>query len=362
MSVLDLARPDLRRLRPYTAGAYEADYIRLNANESPWRLPSDRTERGLNVYPPPRPTALQRSIADYYALPEQQLLVTRGSSEAIDVLIRGFCRAGQDGILVCPPTFDMYRLYAGIQAAAVVEVPLVAGRNFALDVDGVLAAAGPGTKLVFVCTPNNPTGCSVPKADVENLCAALEGRALVVIDEAYHEFSSQGHMLDLRERFEHVVLLRTMSKFVALAGARCGALIAAPEVIEFLGNVLPPYTFPTPSIELVLAALEADSLRVAQERIGVIKDERRRLTESLLAAPDVLHVYPSDANFVLAKLRDRDRFAAAARSAGILVRVFDGQAGLEDCVRVTVGRPEHNDRLLDAVCNGSAATHGGGTG
>ena len=116
-SVLDLARPELRRLRPYTAGAYEPDCIRLNANESPWRLPGDKSERGLNIYPPPRPFDLRAALARYYAASEEELLVTRGSSEAIDVLIRGFCRAGTDGILICPPTFDMYRLYAGIQGA-----------------------------------------------------------------------------------------------------------------------------------------------------------------------------------------------------------------------------------------------------
>jgi histidinol-phosphate aminotransferase len=360
VSVLNLARPDLRQLRPYTAGAYEPGCIRLNANESPWRLPSDRTERGLNVYPPPRPTELRRTIAEHYGVDDEQVLVTRGSSEAIDVLIRGFCSANRDGIVVCPPTFDMYRLYAGIQAARVVEAPLSADRDFALDLEGVLAAVEPSTKIVFVCTPNNPTGCSVPKAELEALCSALAGRVLVVIDEAYHEFSSQGSMLALREAFDHVVLLRTMSKFVALAGARCGAVIAAPEVIEFLGNVLPPYTFPTPSIEAVQAALTSDSLRVATERIALIKGERRRLSEALRSMPEVLHVYPSDANFVLAKLRDRDRFAQAARGAGILVRVFDGQRGLEDCVRITVGRPEDNDRLLEAVSRPAAAAGGAG--
>jgi histidinol-phosphate aminotransferase len=201
---------------------------------------------------------------------------------------------------------------------------------------------------LFICTPNNPTGCSVPRADVEKLCAELEGRMLVVIDEAYHEFAG-GHFLDLRQRYEHVVLLRTLSKYVALAGARCGAVIAAPELIEFLGNVLPPYTFPTPSIELVVEALSADSLRVAEERIGLLKRERRRLAEALRVLPDVLKVYPSDANFVLIQTRDAGRFTDAARRAGILVRIFAAEPALVNCVRITVGRPEDNDRLLQAV-------------
>lgn len=347
-SVLDLARPELRKLRPYTPGAYEPGLIRLNANESPWRLPGDMTERGLNIYPPPRPTVLRDALARHYGARACELLVTRGSSEAIDVLIRGFCRAGRDQIVICPPTFDMYRLYAGIQDAAIVSVPLRKQDGFAIDVPGVLAAVGEQTKIVFVCSPNNPTGGSVPRRDVETLCDELAGRALVVIDEAYHEFAGENY-LDLRERCEHVVLLRTLSKYVALAGARCGAVLAAPEVIEFLGNVLPPYTFPTPSIELVVEALSEDSLRVAEERISLLKRERQRLADALRTLPDVLEVYPSDANFVLIETRNAARFTETARQARILVRTFGSDSTLANCVRITVGRPEDNDRLLQAV-------------
>src|SRR5690606_33792986 len=176
--------------------------IRLNANESPWRTPGDPTERGLNIYPPPRPTALRDRLASYYGIEPEQMLVTRGSSEAIDVLIRGFCTAGRDRILICPPTFDMYRLYAGIQGAGVLGVPqrrTAAGRGFALDPDAVIAALDDTVKLVFVCSPNNPTGQSTPLAAVERICEAAAGRALVVIDEAYHEFADDGHFLGLRQ-------------------------------------------------------------------------------------------------------------------------------------------------------------------
>lgn len=349
MSVLDLARPELRVLQPYTPGAYEADFVRLNANESPWRLPGDATARGLNVYPPPRPAELAAALARWWQVDLDQLLVTRGSSEAIDVLIRGFCAAGRDRILICPPTFDMYRLYATIQGADIRQVPLDRTRDFAFDLEAVLDAVDEHTKVVFVCSPNNPTGASVPHTDVERLCAELEGRALVVIDEAYHEFSDTGHFLALRERHEHVVLLRTLSKCVSLAGARCGALLAAPEVIAFLGNVLPPYTFPTPSIELVIDALSPESLQVSMERIALIKRERRRLAEALLYVPDVLKVFPSNANFLLVETRDGLRFAATAHRAGLLIRRFPSEPTLTDCVRVTVGRPQDNDRLLKAL-------------
>ena len=355
MSLLDLARPELRSMRPYTPGAYEPGCVRLNANESPWRTPGDNTERGLNVYPPPRPFQLTERLSEYYGIEQRQILVTRGSSEAIDVLIRGFCGAGRDGILICPPTFDMYRLYAGIQGADVRRVPLLTEQDFALDTAKVLGAVDETTKVIFICSPNNPTGQSVPRDDVETICREVAGRALVVIDEAYHEFADAPHFLDLRNRYEHVVLLRTLSKFVSLAGVRCGLLIGAPELIEFSQNVLPPYTFPTPSIELVMQALSKDSLRVSHERVAVLKRERNRLADALRDLPQILKVYPSDANFILVKTANGGRFRETARRAGVLVRTFDDLL-LTNCVRITVGRPEDNDRLLQAVSGAGAST------
>ena len=233
-SVLDLARPDLVALRPYQPGAWEPGMTRLNANESAWRLPSDPTERGLNVYPPPRPEVLREALADYYGVARQRMLVTRGSSEAIDVLIRGFCRAERDAILITPPTFDMYRLYATIQAARIQTAPLDASNAFAFDADAVLATVDAATRIVFVCSPNNPTGTMAGRAALERLAAGLESRALLVIDAAYQDYAEDQGLDELGARYDHVVVLRTLSKFVALAGARCGALIAAPEAIGFL--------------------------------------------------------------------------------------------------------------------------------
>ena len=348
MSVLDLARAELRAIRPYVPGAYEPGMIRLNANESPWRSLGDTSERGLNVYPPPRPTVLQVKLAEYYGIEQKQILVTRGSSEAIDVLIRGFCAGGKDRILICPPTFDMYRLYASIQNAGIVRVPLLAERDFALDVDGILKAVDASTKIVFICSPNNPTGQSMARADIERICRETAGRALVVLDEAYHEYATGGHYLDLRNRYEHVVLLRTLSKFVSLAGVRCGLSVGAPELIEFAQVVLPPYTFPTPSIELVQQALSQDSMRVSEERVATIKRERERLASALRDVPRVVKVYPSDANFIMVKARNGQEFRETARRAGILVRTFDDPL-LADCVRITIGRPADNDQLLGAV-------------
>ena len=352
-NVLELARSELRELIPYTPGAYEPDCIRLNANESPYRACGDNTVRGLNLYPPPRPWALRTRLAAHYSVPEQEILVTRGSSEAIDVLIRAFCAAGRDEILVCPPTFDMYRLYAGIQGAKVVEIPLRrdadARLDFALDTDAVLEALNERTKLLFICSPNNPTGRSMAVSDVEVICDAARGRSIVVLDEAYLEFSAAPSFRALQEDNDHVVLLRTLSKFVSLAGVRCGALIGTSKLIEFLGSVLPPYTFPTPSIELVLEALSEDSLEVSKERTALLRSERARLAEALRDVPTVTRVWPSDANFLLIETTDRERFIEVARRGGILLRTFGVQKSLERCVRITVGLPEQNDLLLEII-------------
>jgi len=348
-SVLDLARPDLRALRPYEPGAWEPGLTRLNANESPWRLASDPTERGLNVYPPPRPFELRQTLANYYGVAPDRLLVTRGSSEAIDVLIRGFCRAGQDAILTTPPTFDMYRVYATIQAAEIQTVPLIASEAFAFDVDAVLERLDAATRIVFVCTPNNPTGTVAGRENLERLAANLGGRALLVIDAAYQDYADDQGLDALLGKYENLVVLRTLSKFVALAGARCGCLIAVPEVVRFLENVLPPYTFPTPSIEIVSAAFEPESLEVARQRLAEVLSERERLSRRLATLDDVLEVYPSQANFVLIRVRDRDRFIATARRGGVLVRGFSGDPLLADCVRITIGRHQDNRQLLEAL-------------
>lgn len=347
--VLDLARPDLRALQAYVPGAYEADCLRLNTNESPWRGPGDSTERGLNHYPPPRPLELRHRLAGFYGFDDDQLLVTRGSSEAIDVLIRGFCSAGQDQIIICPPTFDMYRLYADIQGAEVIGIPLLRERNFALDEAALLEAISARTKLIFICSPNNPTGRSAAWSSVERVVAAAADQALVVIDEAYREFADGEDFSRLRRQHAHVVLLRTLSKCVALAGVRCGTLIGEPSLVEFLEKVLPPYTFPTPSIELVMRALSDDFLSISEERVQLIRRERRRLAAALADLPQIEQVWPSDANFILVQAKDGPAMLQMARRAGILLRSFTHDPALRNCVRITIGRPQDNDQLLQAL-------------
>ena len=186
--VLQRARPEILALAPYSPARWDPALVRLHANENPWRPDGDTSSTGLNRYPEPQPTALFRRLGSLYGVSPDEVLVGRGSDEGIDLLVRAFCAAGESEVVVCPPTFAMYRFAAEVQGARVVEVPLRPG-DFALDPAAVLAACGPATRLVFLCSPNNPTGNALEPAAVEEVIAGLRDRALVVVDEAYVEFA-----------------------------------------------------------------------------------------------------------------------------------------------------------------------------
>lgn len=348
MSVVNLLRPEIRELKGYQAAAFEPDSVRLNANESHWRMIGDRTERGLNVYPPARPFELRDRLAELYGVRNGSLSVTRGSSEGIDLLIRAFCRAGQDRILICPPTFGMYSVYARIQGASVKEVPLRRDHEFQLDVEAITQALDSGTKLVFICRPNNPTGTDISAADVATVVDSARDRAVVVIDEAYRDFTGQEDCAGLRSN-DHVVLLRTLSKASALAGLRCGAVIADEAVIEAIDKVSPPYNMPTPSVELALAALTPESLDDSRARVAKIVSERGRLEASLSHCKSIERVWPSQANFLMVESPMAESIAKRVREGGILIRRFPGAAGLEDALRITIGDSADNDRLLELI-------------
>jgi histidinol-phosphate aminotransferase len=347
--IVDLVRPEIRRMRPYRSAQFEAGLVRLNANENPWRPAGDTTTAGLNWYPEPRPFALSAALAAHYGVPAEQLLVTRGSSEAIDVVIRAFCRAGQDELVICPPTFGMYETYAQIQGAAIRRVPLLREREYALDVDGILAQWNSATRIVFVCSPNNPTGNSVPLAEIRRLAAGLRNRGAVVVDAAYAEFAPEDPTLALLAEFDNVIVLRTLSKAMALAGVRCGSLLAAAPVTALLGCVLPPYTFPTLCAEVVQRCLAPTEAAAWQARVDRLRAERARLVAALATARGIRKAWPSDANFVLVESDDPKALVAAARAGGVALRDFSWDPDLPGCVRITVGSPEQNDQLLRAL-------------
>src|SRR6185437_6976687 len=212
--------------RPYQHASWEPGLERLHANELPWRPLDDDSRAGLNRYPEPQPRALIDRLAELYAVAPASLLVGRGSDEAIDLLTRAFCRAGSDAVLVCPPTFGMYSVCARIQGAEVLQTPLTAADGFALDEHAVLERCAPAVKLVFLCSPNNPTGNLLDEGAILRIARRLAGRALLVVDEAYIEFADRSSLARLVAEVPNLAILRTLSKAYGLAGARCGALIA----------------------------------------------------------------------------------------------------------------------------------------
>ena len=347
--IRELARPEILDLEPY-ASARESvpdaeGLIRLDANESPWA--AFPTQVGLNRYPDPQPAKLVERLASLYGAPIDHLLISRGSDEAIDVLLRVFCRPSEDGVVICPPTFGFYRVAAEIQGARVLSVPR--DDAFAVDWDRVTAAvdaAGSSVKLVFLCTPNNPTGNASDPDQIVELAKRLPGQ-IIVVDEAYVEFSSVESLAPKVAELENLVVLRTLSKAYALAGARSGATIGHPEIIALMRRMIAPYPIPTPTADAALQALSPHGLATTRERVARLTAARNDLSRALLKSADIRRVYPSEGNFLLLEVDDGAAFAARLRSRGILVRHFAQK--LPGFVRVSIGTPDENGLLLDAL-------------
>jgi len=344
MSLVELARPEIQALHAYAAAQQVDDTIRLNANESPRLDSDDRFRRPLNRYPEVRPRQLQSALARRFGCDTDQLLVTRGSSEAIDLLVRSFCRAGRDSILTTSPTFSMYRHYAAVQGANVIEVPTHPENDFAIDMDALLAACESDTRLIFICSPNNPTGTTVPRADLEKLLKKRAGRSAVVVDEAYVEFGDAASAAELLGRHPNLLVLRTLSKALALAGARCGAVIGQEPVIRMLSAVQSPYALATPVVELVEDALQNERLTQAAAAVEGIVAERERLITAIAKYGFVKRIWPSAGNFFLVQVADAQQVMQHCAERRILLRYFGGD--LADCVRISVGSPAENDALL----------------
>lgn len=347
MSIVRLARPAIRALHAYDAAEQVDDTIRLNANESPGECTVGNFRRPLNRYPEVRPQALQQALAARFGCAADQLLVTRGSSEAIDLVIRTFCEPGEDSVLITSPSFSMYRHYATVQGAKLVEVKTHAEQDFAIDIDDILQACEANTNLIFICSPNNPTGTTLPRADLERLLQERADASAIVVDEAYVEFGEQASVIELLERFDNLLVLRTLSKALGFAGARCGAVAGPAAVMRMLSAVQAPYALATPVVECVEDALQADQLELAQQTVVEIVAERERLAAALSEHAFIRKIWPSDANFLLVRVDDAAAIMRHCQSAGILLRHFGGD--LDDCIRITIGSRDDNDKLLQAL-------------
>ncbi len=351
-AVLDLVRDDLRGFAGYSSArsAKLAGEIWLNANESAWANPGD-AQASCRRYPEPQPQALRERMAALYGCAPEQLLLGRGSDEAIDLLVRALCNPGRDGVLYTPPVFGMYAVSARLQNAPALEVPLRDSKaGLVPDIDAIIATAKQGNaKLVFLCSPSNPGGLSIPLAHVEQVAAALRGQALVMVDEAYAEFADEPSAVTLLPRYDNIAVLRTLSKAHALAAARIGCVIADAGLIAVLRCCQAPYPIPTPCSMLALEGLSNDALVQTRERIAIVRSERERLRIALENLPGVRRVYASDANFLLVRFADAEAAFQRLLAAGVVVRDQRAAPQLHDALRITLGTPEQNTRVLDAL-------------
>ncbi len=352
MSVLDLVREDLRAFTGYASARREkaTGHVWLNANESPWTSSAD-AGHGLNRYPDPQPAALRARLAELYGVSAERLMVTRGSDEGIDLVVRAFCRAGIDGVLIAPPCFGMYAVSARVQNAPLIEVPLIDDETrFALDLTAVEDIIELGdVRAVFLCSPANPTGQALSLKEIRRLAKKATDRAVLVLDEAYVEFSSIGSARALLDEFTHLVILRTLSKAYAMAGARIGAVIADPDVIGVLRSLQAPYPVPAPSAAIALAALSDAAQKESRERIATLVRERKALLKSLSGIDGVRRVYPSEGNFLLVRFDDPAAAFERLLKSGVVVRDMRAMPQLGDALRISVGTPEENATMIRAL-------------
>lgn len=346
MSTFDpanLVRPHLRELVPYSSARHEFTgqaTVMLDANENAF---GSAAGAGLHRYPDPGQEAVKQRIGELIGLPADHIFLGNGSDEAIDLLIRLFCEPAQDAIITCPPTYGMYAVSAAVNNVAVRKVPLT--DRFQLDVEAVKNATGVATKLLFLCSPNNPTGNDLSRADVAELLRTFPG--IVVMDEAYIEFSNTPSAIALLRDHANLVVLRTLSKAWGSAGLRVGMALASPAIIAWLQRIKPPYNIGTLAQQGALAAL-ADSI-AAQRVVERIRDERARLATALGNTASVVQVFPSDANFLLVRFTDADALFRQLTYAGVIVRHRGREPGCAGCLRITIGTPEENDRLLHLI-------------
>ena len=347
------ARPEIVQMKGYSSARSlagdEAGLVYLDANECAYE--PFVGARNLARYSAQQPTELQRAFCDWLDVSSRNLTITRGADEAIDCLIRSFCEPGADNVVICPPTFAMYAQSAMLQSVEVRHAPLTA--DFGLDPTAIAMAMDEATKLVFVCSPNNPTGNVMNAGAIANLCVACDGRALVVVDETYIEYAGEGgeagSLIPALEQFANLVILRTLSKSHAAAGIRCGCAVAAADITGVMQKVLAPYPVPQPVMSAALTILETgNQQRLAAKRAEVIV-RRDDVITALGEIEGIIRVWPSDANFVLVEALDAAALCQRAREGGVVLRNQSHQHGVGEAVRISIGSAEEMARLLAAL-------------
>lgn len=334
-------------LKPYESARrlFSGGNYFLNANESPFTNRYSLNDERLNRYPDCQPQAVVKGYAGYAGVQTNNLIVTRGADEGIELLIRTFCEPGNDKVLICPPTYGMYAISAETCNVGVTSIPLLP--DFSLDTDAITKIDD--VKLVFVCSPNNPTGTHVDSEQIDILLRHFAGKALVVVDEAYIEFDDSAGWASKLAKFDNLVVLRTLSKAFGLAGLRCGFTLAQPQIIQSLMKVIAPYPVPEPVAQVAAQALSKKGLMTLTQNITTLKDQRSKLEKALQVLPQIQLVGDAKANFVLFRCEQKDKLMAYLVDNGMLIRDQSKQVNLANCLRATVSNEKEQTILMDLI-------------
>lgn len=341
----NILRENIKNLTPYSSARDEFQgeaSVYLDANENAYGSPLDEN---YNRYPDPLQYDVKKRLSEIKGVPPRNIFLGNGSDEAIDILVRAFCNPGIDNVILVPPTYGMYEVSANINDIHIKKVPLT--EEFQLNIEGIAEAIDDHTKLIFVCSPNNPTGNSMNRDDVETLLANFKG--IVVVDEAYINFSRQKTFIQELTEYANLVVLQTLSKAWGLAGLRVGMAFASEEIIEVMNKVKPPYNINDASQQLALKALQ--NIDQVNDWIKETLVQRDKLVLELKHYEFVIDIYPSDANFILVKTTDARGIYNFLVQRGIIVRDRSKVTLCEGCLRITVGTPVENNILLEALKN-----------
>lgn len=350
MTINKLSRTNIQTLVAYPT--FDKDLrdgdVWLNFNEYPEAVPFELTRQDMNRYPEPQPLELARRYARYAGVSPDQVIVTRGGDEGIELVIRAFCEPREDAIIICPPTYGMYEVSADTLGVECKKVPTLPQKGWQLDVEGIRDALD-RVKVIFICTPNNPTGQLIDPTDIKAVLDMARGRAVVVVDEAYIEFCPQTSVVSWLAEYPHLAIIRTMSKAFALAGLRCGYVLGNAPLIEVLTKTLPPYAVPSPVSDIAEQALSEEGVAAMRERVSQLMENRRYLVESLKAIDGIEAVYETEANFVLMRLPRAQMMFDELKANRIFIRNQQKQVSLNGCLRVSVGTRSECERVIEMV-------------
>ncbi len=337
VTIESLVRANIAALSPYSTARdeYQGELgVFLDANESPY-------DNGYNRYPDPHQKSLKARLSEIKGIEAKNIFVGNGSDEAIDLMFRVFCEPAEDNAVAIAPSYGMYKVSAAINNIEMREVQL--GEDFSLPVDALLGACDQNTKLMFICSPNNPTGNSFPRKDILRLAEEFEG--MLVVDEAYIDFAEAESLKSEIEQYPNIVVLQTMSKAWAMAGLRLGLALADSRVVEIMSQVKYPYNINKAALQIVEQLLDEP----IDDKVKEIVEQRGVVAEMLAAMPFVSKVYPSDANFVLARVDDADAIYEHLIADGIIVRNRNRVRGCEGCLRITIGTKQENEKLIKSL-------------